>query len=252
MMTENAPAAPPDPDRLKAEIIELIETHQIGTDGRLPTERELAERLKASRWVVRRALNLLEGEGRIWRHVGRGTFVGTKPAAASAAFKHLVSDIGPMELVDARVAIEPELARRAALNASASQVRAIQHAANRCSKSRHLDEYEIWDEAFHQAIAAASGNAVLKAAFEGLNGLRRDLVWGTMRRAVLRPEVREFFSAQHDGIVRAIASREPAAAGDAMVQHLRDLELTYASIAAVRGKADAPQFGPAPEKIPES
>lgn len=244
---------PPPADRLKDEIVRLIETREIGADGRLPTERDLATRLDASRWVVRRALNLLEAEGRIWRHVGRGTFVGAKPEAANAAFKHLVGDLGPMELVEARTAIEPELCRRAALHASPAQIKAIGHAANRCAKARNIDEYETWDEAFHQAIAAAAGNAVLKAVFEAVNGLRREIVWGTMRRSALRPEVREFFSAQHARIVDAIAERDPQAAAEAMNHHLKWLEQTYASIAAVRGsEKEAPQFGPSPEQIPDT
>ena len=252
MRTANPPP-PSDADRLKAVIADLIERREIGTDGRLPTERELAERLSTSRWVVRRALNLLEAEGRIWRHVGRGTFVGAKPEAASTAFKHLVADLNPMEIIQARIAIEPELARRAALHASASQIRAIRHAANRCGKARNIDEYETWDEAFHQAIAASAGNSILKAIFEGVNGLRRDVVWGTMRRSVLRPEVREFFSNQHAAIVAAIAERDAVGAATSMTRHLRWLEQTYASIAAVRDdESNAPQFGPTPEEIPEA
>lgn len=245
-------ADPRGPDQLKDAIVRLIDAREIGADGRLPTERDLAARLGASRWVVRRALNLLEAEGRIWRHVGRGTFVGAKPEEAKATFTHLVGEVGPMELVEARIAVEPELSRRAALDASPSQIAAIRHAANRCAKSRNIDEYETWDEAFHQSIAMAAGNAVLKAVFEAINGLRREIVWGTMRRSVLRPEVREFFAAQHEEIVTAIADRDPQAAAEAMNRHLRWLEQTYASIAAVRGgDAEAPQFGPDPEQIPD-
>ena len=102
-----------------------------------------------------------------------------------------------------------------------------------------------------QSVATAAGNAVLKAVFEAINGLRRELVWGTMRRSVLRPEVREFFAAQHEQIVTAIAERDPQAAAEAMDRHLRWLEQTYASIAAVRGGTEEPQFGPDPEQIPD-
>ncbi len=43
--------------------------------GRMPPERVLAEELGVGRRSLRRALDVLEQEGRISRHQGRGTFV---------------------------------------------------------------------------------------------------------------------------------------------------------------------------------
>ena len=47
--------------------------HENG--DRIPSERELAERMDVSRVTIRRALTELEGEGLIQREVGRGTRV---------------------------------------------------------------------------------------------------------------------------------------------------------------------------------
>jgi GntR family transcriptional regulator len=58
-------------------IKELIAAGQLGEDGRLPTERNLAEELAVSRTAVRQVLDRLEHEGVIYRRRGRtgGTFV---------------------------------------------------------------------------------------------------------------------------------------------------------------------------------
>ncbi len=52
---------------------------QLPVNSRLPTERELCRALGVTRTAVRKALATLEAEGQLWRHVGKGTFVGTRP-----------------------------------------------------------------------------------------------------------------------------------------------------------------------------
>jgi DNA-binding GntR family transcriptional regulator len=52
---------------------------QRPVNSRLPTERELCRALGVTRTAVRKALATLEAEGQLWRHVGKGTFVGTRP-----------------------------------------------------------------------------------------------------------------------------------------------------------------------------
>ena len=54
----------------------LINQHESTPGTPLPTERELSETLGVGRREVRRALDVLEEEGRIWRKQGKGTFIG--------------------------------------------------------------------------------------------------------------------------------------------------------------------------------
>src|SRR5262249_33958718 len=70
------PADPADHRHRLAEII-LAEFRRarLGSGARLPAERQLAADLGATRTSVRRALAVLEAEGRISREVGRGTFL---------------------------------------------------------------------------------------------------------------------------------------------------------------------------------
>ena len=52
----------------------------------------LAAQIGIGRRALRRALEVLEAEGRIWRHQGKGTFLGPRPplTSAAAAFPELV------------------------------------------------------------------------------------------------------------------------------------------------------------------
>jgi hypothetical protein len=57
----------------------LLRSGTLEADGRLPTERELSTTLGVSRRAVRRALEVLEAEGRVWRRQGSGTYAGPLP-----------------------------------------------------------------------------------------------------------------------------------------------------------------------------
>ena len=56
-----------------------ISNNNLASQSRLPAERQLCTELGISRTELRKALSSLEADGQIWRHVGRGTFVGTRP-----------------------------------------------------------------------------------------------------------------------------------------------------------------------------
>jgi 2-aminoadipate transaminase len=72
--------------RLEAALEELIRTCELTAGERLPSERELAARLRLSRTTVANAYRELESRGLVRSHVGRGTFVCAAPEAADAPF----------------------------------------------------------------------------------------------------------------------------------------------------------------------
>lgn len=57
-----------------ARLREYIADSGFTHGGRLPPERHLTGELGMSRSTLRRALDALERDGVIWRHVGKGTF----------------------------------------------------------------------------------------------------------------------------------------------------------------------------------
>jgi GntR family transcriptional regulator len=63
-------------DSVERKIRELISSGELGEDGRLPTERELAAQMGVSRTTVRQVLDRLEHAGLVHRRRGRsgGTF----------------------------------------------------------------------------------------------------------------------------------------------------------------------------------
>lgn len=194
----------------------IVEGRYVPGD-RLPPERELMAKLGLTRTRLRGALDELERSGRIWRHVGKGTFL---TAGTSDRVKETIRQITPMQMMRARLSLEPSLAREAALNASAETMARISLCLSRAANAETWDEYEAGDDVFHRSIAEASSNVLLLALFDQLNQVRRAVAWASVKRRSTYPPPDHASFAEHNRIATAIENRDPASAQTAMREHL--------------------------------
>jgi len=196
---------------------------RLPDDGRLPPERELAELLGVKRAELRKGLAVLEREGQVWRHVGKGTFVGPKPPQL-VDISDLALRSNPIQVMKARIGLEPELARLAAINATAAEIGTLAELNAACRVSTTWREYEAYDARFHHEIAEAAHNPILLALFDTLNAVRRAVTWGRPRPSQSSPPADHHSFEDHARIVDAISHREPAAAAEAVRRHLQNVE----------------------------
>ncbi|WP_332717912.1 FadR/GntR family transcriptional regulator [Pelagibacterium mangrovi] len=190
---------------------------------RLPAERELSEQLGVSRADLRKALATLESEGQLWRHVGKGTFTGSR-AIEVLSLAEIDRETNPAEVMRTRLLIEPIIAREAALNATSRHVEAMHRCVQRTHRAGTWRQYEAADNELHRCIAEATDNRLLLALFDALNAVRRAVVWGMLRSNADRPPSDHHSFAEHDRIIAAIEHRDLDGAGNAMYQHLRAVE----------------------------
>ncbi|RYE51842.1 MAG: FadR family transcriptional regulator [Hyphomicrobiales bacterium] len=191
---------------------------------RLPPERHLTDQLGMSRTTLRKALDVLERDGLIWRHVGKGTFVAdanTRPA--NDASIQLGRQLTPFRMMRARMVIEPGIAREAAVNATGEALLRMRQALARARAASTWATYEIEDDLFHRTIAEASDNMLLLSLFDQLNEVRRAVAWGSVERQSVRPPPDHPSFDQHDAIANAIERRDPHAAYEGMRSHLRSV-----------------------------
>lgn len=199
----------------------FIDDGSYNAGDRLPAERELIGQLGMSRSTLRKALDTLEREGAIWRHVGKGTFVaGHGGAAGGGNISELAQQLTPVRMTRARLCIEPAIAREAAINASGEAIMRIKLARDRSVAATTWEDYETQDDLFHRAVAQASDNAMLMALFDQLNQVRRAVAWGNVVRGSVRPPAEHSSFAEHDRIAAAIESRDAAGAHEAMRRHI--------------------------------
>lgn len=209
---------PIDRENAIDQLRKTIASGNYAPGDRLPPERELMGLLGVSRTTLRKALDELERDGAIWRHVGKGTFVASQGSGTSLA--DLSRDVSPVQLTRARLALEPAIAREAALNATAQAVVAVKLARDRALHTKTWDDYEAQDDAFHRAVAEATGNVLLLSLFDHLNAVKRAVAWNTVVRSSDSPSQDHPSFADHDAICAAIEARDQAAAQAAMRNHL--------------------------------
>lgn len=204
---------------LAQRIRRLIESGEYKHNDRLPPERTLCDSLGVKRNQLRTALADLEADGLIWRHVGRGTFVGARPVLNLEDVVFLRDLVTPEQVVAVRQTIEPALARLAAKHATVADLAQLQLCADRCRSAPDWRAYEAWDHSLHHAIARASQNKLFLYLFETLNVVRRSTVWGQPRTTKKPP--RNYSSLkEHNAIVSAIVKRDEDLAETTMRDHL--------------------------------
>lgn len=187
-----------------------------GEEGRLPTERALVEALGVSRNTVRNALALLEASGQIVRKVGSGTYLAQRPAIAGGT----IADVNPKQIVEARFALEPNLASIAAMNCTKQDLELMAECARRYHDADNFEAFEVADTNYHATIARATHNPVLIEAYKAFAAAHDAVEWGHLRERFLTAERRVASRAEHDKILRAIRRRDTQAAAGAVREHL--------------------------------
>lgn len=192
-------------------------------EGRLPPERELASQLGVGRRALREALAALEQEGLIWRRQGHGTFISTHPMIDEPEIARLANNVNPVEIVEARLMIEPMLVRHSAMRISRAEIDKIRRLADSAHVAKDARTYETFDIAFHRKIAESAGNALFLAMFEMIISVREKANWRRVREYYFEHDGAERSYREHTLIIDAIAQRDPPAAEAMMRQHLRNV-----------------------------
>ncbi|MEV7006742.1 GntR family transcriptional regulator [Streptosporangium sp. NPDC051022] len=159
-------------ERLADGIVEIIHNERLGPGDALASSRELAHRLEVTIPTLREALRRLEATQVVEFRHGSGTYVGPGIERRVVVNPHLPHSgrESVLELVEARLVLEPAIAAAAARARVPDAVRQMETSSNNAL----YPPKEALRRAlhFHVALAAASGNALLKETIEALLHIR--------------------------------------------------------------------------------
>jgi DNA-binding FadR family transcriptional regulator len=216
-----------EPQRLYRQIAEqlreLIGKGEFAVGARIPAERDLAKQLGVSRPSVREALIALEVEGWVEIRTGSGVYVldrshRTAPPPVNGAAG---AEWGPLEIIRARRLVEGETAAAAAQYGKRKDVDAIRRAIKMMRELAARSEVpHEGDRAFHLAIVNACGNVVLTETVQGFLESRHGPIFARMIDYFETMDSWQAAIGEHEAILDAIAARNPAAAREAMHEHM--------------------------------
>jgi GntR family transcriptional regulator, transcriptional repressor for pyruvate dehydrogenase complex len=184
---------------------------------KLPTERDLAQRLEVSRLSVREAIRVLEVEGYVeTRRGATGGIIVLDRGIEEQRIGPYIREMLPrmIEIFEFRAAVEPEAARLAAARRTNEQLRRLQEANDQIDHSLETQRFRLADSQFHLGITDAAQNSWMREAVERA----RSAVW--IPADPLYDHVFRTATAHHGQILDAIRARDGDAAARAMREHL--------------------------------
>ena len=210
------------------QIRNLIKEGKLKPGDKLPPEQVLAEEFGTSRPSVREALSALEILGITESRGGKGNFV--KDTPGSPIFDQEVLELegeeSPFELLEARKALEIEIADLAAKKATLSDLNIIQDSLTNMKKSmNNITEMMEFDREFHLNIAKAAHNNLLFSMMNYLSNLLKEKLWVNMKEKTWNvPGKPQKYIEEHHEIFNAIKNRDSKNARKQVYLHLVGVE----------------------------
>jgi DNA-binding FadR family transcriptional regulator len=194
-------------EAIRGEIL----AHRWAVGEKLPNEARLSAMLSVSRGTVREAVRALVSQGYLETRQGSGTYV----VSAVDAFRPLTMArrAGLRDQYEARLALDAQAARLAALRRTPGTVAHLRAllAERGIYEGGDKAGFIARDFAFHQAVIAASQNAVLVGMYDFFSTLIAETIEASLSEELPEPD-----DAAHAAIVDAIESGDPQAADTAV------------------------------------
>lgn len=218
--------------RVAEQLISHVISGKMKPGDRLPSENELAKQMGVSKSSVREALSALKLIGVLESRAGHGnyiSFINHDSMGYVFYLLGLVEEDNPLELVEARTAVEVPVAGLAAKRATEEDIRAMEECLTHMEPAVLQDRDVLdADTDLHLSIARATHNDILVGIVTALHSKIYSRSWKTFKERTLDIlKKRPFYFQQHTGIVAAIKARDVRQAKARMLAHLREVHRDF-------------------------
>ena len=215
------------PNRMSEAIVDqiktLIRTNRLRPGDRLPSERELCERMGVSRVTVREALRILEAGGLVEIRVGArgGAFVTTPSSERLGAGLADLINLAPVtavEVTEARLVFELGIIPTIVERATDEDIEDLRRLTRDHVAALRQGEYTMSKSAeFHVRLAACTHNAAIEMLVHSFHG---PLLMSLREASTTSPLMGQRGTYEHRDLVEAIAVRDVTTATELMHRHL--------------------------------
>jgi len=214
--------------KIVEQVRDLIKEGRLKPGDKLPPEQVLAEKFGTSRPSVREALSALEILGITESRGGKGNFIKDKPRSPlyEQEVMELEEEESPFELLEARQAVEIEIADLAAKKATKEDIDAIYESLHKMEGAMsNIPEMMEFDREFHINIARAAHNNLLFSMMTYLSNLLKEKLWVNMKEKTWNlPGYPQKYLKEHTEIFNAIKSKDSKNARKQVYHHLAGVE----------------------------
>jgi GntR family transcriptional repressor for pyruvate dehydrogenase complex len=191
---------------------------------RLPSERELAERLQVSRSSLREAIRALELQGLVVSRPGAGTFISTESldSLISIIASSLTEERDALnDIFEVRHLLEPQIAALAAERATPEDIQRAIEALEEQERQVARGETGVeGDTAFHFAMAQATQNWALVKVVSTI----ADILRQSRDQSLQTPGRPQRSLASHRQILDVVRRNDREGAREAMQHHISQVE----------------------------
>ncbi|MCX8507784.1 MAG: FCD domain-containing protein, partial [Rhodobacteraceae bacterium] len=230
-----------EPEKLSQSVVRQIERlilqGVLRPGERLPSERELSERMGVSRPSLREGIAALEAAGLLTSRAGAGLYVAEVLGSAfSPALIRLFAshEEGVADYISFRRDLEGLAAERAATRGSDTDLAVIDRLFGKMQAAHARrdpsDEAQL-DAEFHMAIIEASHNVIMLHMMRSMFDLLRAGLFYNRQAMFRQRQTRDLLLDQHRAIRDGLMARDPAAARHAVETHLDYVQSTLADLA---------------------
>lgn len=199
-------------------LADMIRQGKLRPGDRLPSERELADRMRVSRATLREALRALQLQGVVFSRIGAGTFISD---GRSEDIARTLNRLALQDLFELRILIEPSIAALAAQRSTPLDISKLESILQKQERHLHRQKSTVEiDSAFHSTLAKATHNKGLMQ----ISAMLMHLIAPSRNKSLQTPERAQRSLASHRRVFNMINAHSPEDARRAMEDHINSVD----------------------------